>query len=245
MSNETTEEGGASPPSQPSCKVFVAVPAYPDGTVQWLCVMSLLRLKDAFNKAGIEHQIWVERGFPWLSLARDDLAYKFLQSDCTDLLFVDCDVGFHADGVLKMIARPEPVICISYPKKGEHAGYAVDIDIDEDSKIMVNDGVLFRANHIGLGCAKIKRHVFDMILEAHPEIEYDWGPEQQRYNFFPVQIRDRHPLPEDASFSEYWRELGGQIWVLADVFTTHTGTKTWEGNFYDYLCGKEPDRYVL
>ena len=226
-------------------KVYVAVPAYPDGTVQYLCVMSLLKLKDAFNKAGIAHEIWVERGFPWLSLARDDLAYKFLQSDCTDMLFIDCDVGFHADGILKMMSRDEPVIFIAYPKKGENAGYAVDMDIDENSQIMVNDSVLFKANHIGLGCAKIKRHVFEMILEAHPEIEYNWGPDQVRYNFFPVQIKDRSPKPEDASFSEFWTELGGSIWVLADVFTTHTGVKTWEGNFYNFLRGEERDYLVL
>lgn len=224
-------------------KVFVAVPAYPDGTIQWLCAMSLLALKDALNEAEIPHQIWIERGFPWLSLARDDLAWKFLQSDATDLLFIDCDVGFHADPVVRMLRREEPVICISYPKKGEHAGYAVDIAI-ENGRIAVNDGVLFRANHIGLGCAKVKRHVFEMILAAHPEIEYDWGPEEQRYNFFPVQVKDRRPVPEDASFSEYWKELGGEIWVYADANTTHTGCKTWEGNFLKHLTGEETDYHV-
>ena len=52
-----------------------------------------------------------------VSVARNQLAADFLESDCTHLLFIDSDIGFKAEHVAQLLARDCDLIGGLYPYK--------------------------------------------------------------------------------------------------------------------------------
>jgi hypothetical protein len=86
----------------------------------------------------------------------------------------------------------------------------------------------------------VKRHVFDKFKEAYPEFRYKpdhVGQEHfdgSRYihaYFDTVIDPDSHRyLSEDYMFCQWWRKIGGEIWLCPWMQTQHIGTYPFSGN---------------
>ena len=57
-----------------------------------------------------------------LARARNELVAEFLASDCTDFIFVDDDMGWKANDVLRLIASEQDYIGGVGRKKGDEPG---------------------------------------------------------------------------------------------------------------------------
>jgi hypothetical protein len=44
-------------------------------------------------------------------------------------------------------------------------------------------------------------------------------------------------LPEDYTFCNRWRAMGGEIWVDVRSKFTHVGAYSYDGDFWAYLTG--------
>ena len=44
-------------------------------------------------------------------------------------------------------------------------------------------------------------------------------------------VRNEHSFGEDMSFCQRWRDLGGDIWLLADAPLGHEGPMYIDGNY--------------
>ena len=95
--------------------LFIALPAY-DFKVSLKLAVSLAAFAQKAGSYGIEIQIGSICGCSVVSRARNLLAKDFLESSCTDLLFIDSDINFHADDVFRLLAWTAD------PKKGIVAG---------------------------------------------------------------------------------------------------------------------------
>jgi hypothetical protein len=94
---------------------------------------------------------------------------------------------------------------------------------------------------IGTGYMLIKREVFEKFKEAYPEKSYK--PDhvgQQNFDgtryihaFFDTHIdaggSDRY-LSEDYMFCQWWRKIGGQVWLCPWMKTHHIGTYSFTGD---------------
>lgn len=93
---------------------------------------------------------------------------------------------------------------------------------------------------IGTGFMMIKREVFKKFAEEYPHLQYkpDHAGQQHfdgsRYihAYFDTVIdpATHRYLSEDYMFCQYWRNIGGQIWICPWMQTTHVGTYTFKGN---------------
>ena len=92
-------------------KLFIAIPAY-DFKVSLKLAISLARFSQEALKYGIEIQIGSICGCSVVSRARNLLVKDLMESDCTDLLFIDADINFDADDVFRLLAWS------SDPRKG-------------------------------------------------------------------------------------------------------------------------------
>lgn len=92
---------------------------------------------------------------------------------------------------------------------------------------------------IGTGFMCVKRGVFEKFAEEYPHLRY--RPDHQAYNpdgtkyihaFFDTVIDpDTHRyLSEDYMFCQYWRQIGGKVWLCPWMRTQHIGTYAFTGD---------------
>jgi hypothetical protein len=95
--------------------LFIALPAY-DFKVSLKLAISLARFTQMAGKHGITVQIGSICGCSVVSRARNLLVQDLIESDCSHLLFIDSDINFEPEDVLRLLAWGDD------PKKGIVAG---------------------------------------------------------------------------------------------------------------------------
>ena len=179
-------------------KIFIATPCY-GGQMTEAYFRSCVRLLTFFN----QHQIQVAFGTianeSLVTRARNVLVAYFLQSNYTKLLFIDADIEYSVEDVLKLLAHKKEVIVGAYPKKGvnwkriaesmrkepekeftdsEIAAFGSDYAINfkfinrEAKQIAIESGCV-RLHDGATGFMMIDRAVIDKMIEAYPELKYN------------------------------------------------------------------------
>ena len=99
---------------------------------------------------------------------------------------------------------------------------------------------------IGTGFMMVKREVFDKFRDAYPQLRYkpdhvgqaNFDGSRYIHAYFDTVIdskenggfgSDRY-LSEDYMFCQWWRRLGGQIWLCPWMRTHHIGTYAFTGD---------------
>jgi hypothetical protein len=94
---------------------------------------------------------------------------------------------------------------------------------------------------IGTGFMMIKREVFGKFKEAYPELTYkpdhvgqaNFDGSRYIHAYFDTVIdtgnSDRY-LSEDYMFCQWWRNIGGQVWLCPWMKTHHIGTYAFTGD---------------
>ena len=128
------------------------------------------------TKYGVDIQICNISGCSVVSRVRNLIAKDFLDSDCTDLMFIDSDINFNAGDIFRLMAwniDPKKGIVAGIPvarKKGKT--YISTLDTDEEENILMNHMGLVRAKRVATAFMLIRREVFEKMYEAHPEWRY-------------------------------------------------------------------------
>lgn len=191
--------------------------------------------------------------------ARNYLAWEFLRSEATHLLFVDADIEFTPDDALTLLVLADPnsnkdVVCGAYPKKhiawervrdAAKAGFA-----DEDPSVLEEFvGEFFfvpvephsphdidlpiEVRETGTGFMLIQRHVLERFQKVYPDRWYhtdDFG-ERRRYDcFFDGEIVEHRYLSEDYNFCRLVREAGMKVWLQPRINLGHLGFHKFRGN---------------
>jgi hypothetical protein len=176
-------------------KLFIATPCY-GGSLTEPYFKSILRLVFFCDKHAIPLHFGTIANESLVTRARNTLTAFFLNSDCTHLFFVDADIEFNVEDVIKLIAANKDVAVGAYPKKGINwqtvkkyvsnnpeatdndlscAGseYAINFNfVNNDFSINVEDG-LIALKDAGTGFMLIKREVIEKMCANHPELQYN------------------------------------------------------------------------
>lgn len=169
----------------------------------------------------------------YLDLVRNDLVRQFLESKADRLLFVDADVGFPGDAVLKVANTCKPVVAGVYPKKTEDAEWPVQF-AQSYLKADPETG-LVEAFRVATGFLCIHRRVFEALAQK-PHVP--WFIDDRNigmHAFFQTSYQDGRFLGEDFFFCDLWRSVGGKIWIHPDIDFMHVGNYTWKGNYRNWF----------
>jgi hypothetical protein len=98
-------------------KLFIGTPCY-GGIVTRQYLLSILRLNAALAAEGIPYTLATLDKESLITRARNRLAHQFLQGDATHLLFVDADIRFQPEAVLRLLRHGGPLVAGAVPKKG-------------------------------------------------------------------------------------------------------------------------------
>jgi len=206
----------------PASHLRIAVPAY-TGQVSVQTASSLDAALPHLLAAGIKVDTDYLAGWCHLEHTRNLMADRFMRSKATDLLFIDADVAFSPDAVLRAALSTRPVLAGIYPKKGDRPEFPVAVDSDE----IWSDGEGYiECSMVPTGFLRINRKVFEaMILN----VETYAGPDGPLRAYFKTVIRDGQYIGEDVEFCNVWRGIGGKIHAVANVEFGHVGAKEWRG----------------
>jgi GT2 family glycosyltransferase len=229
--------------------------------------LSMFRLSQVLIQHGIRFRITTLRNESLVTRARNILTAMFLEdTSCTHLMFIDADIEFDPDGVIRMLAMDKDIIAAAYPKKTinwDQVKRAVEQGKDNIStygadyaiNLKVQPGTRRVRTHMGAvevldastGFFIVKREVIERMVREHPELHYkndssiDPKFNPHCYALWDTEIdpTDRRYLSEDYAFCRRWQRMGGEIWVDPNTKLNHVGSFTFEGQLTN-LLQREP-----
>jgi SAM-dependent methyltransferase len=155
----------------------------------------------------------------------------FLGTECSDLVFVDADLEFDDDAILKLIKHNKDIVAGAYPYRKTDLDYPVKLLFNKDNNCKDEETGLVSVECATTGLMRINRRVFDKLLVS----EDNKGIKQYFRTGIIYDTNDWYG--EDAYFCKEWRLLGGEIWVEPNINFGHHGAYCFTGNFHEYLMG--------
>jgi len=240
-------------------KLFVATPMY-GGQNHGLYMKSSLDLQAVMMRYGVETKFSFLFNESLITRARNYLVDEFLRSDCTHLLFIDSDIHYDPRDVIALMALDKDVIGAPYPKKSINWGNIASAarkhpNLDpKELETLVGEYVFnvvkgtsqfqvtepLEVMEIGTGFMMVKREVFGKYAEAYPEYRYkpdhvgqaNFDGSRYIHAYFDTVIdpESERYLSEDYMFCQWWRKIGGQIFLCPWMKTQHIGTYAFSGN---------------
>ena len=219
--------------------VFFATPCY-GGLVTDQYFLSMFRLTQELIKYNVNFRITTLRNESLVPRARNILNAMFLEAkECTHLMFIDADIEFDPEAVIRMIAMDKDLITGAYPKKTLPVDYAINLKFADQQKQQVRvDLGAVEVLDASTGFWLMKRNVVEKMIKAYPELYYvndssiDPKFNQYCYSFFDTihDPDDNRYLSEYYTFCRRWQKIGGKIWLDPNTKLNHIGSYTFEGN---------------
>tara|TARA_R110001592_G_scaffold138966_4_gene358611 strand:+ start:5108 stop:6046 length:939 start_codon:yes stop_codon:yes gene_type:complete len=180
--------------------IFIATPCY-GGQIGEPYFRSMMRLAILCNKYNIQYTVSTLANESLVTRGRNTLNSFFMEnSNATHLFFIDADIEFNPEDILRMVAYDKPVVVGAYPKKalnwtsiigaaradeseteetieGHSSNYVVNFDFIKDkdgnnqSQVQIEDN-LVKLKDAGTGFMCIRKDVIQQMFDNHPEMKY-------------------------------------------------------------------------
>jgi len=180
--------------------IFIATPCY-GGQIGEPYFRSMMRLAILCNKYDIPFTVSTLANESLVTRGRNTLVSFFMENKAaTHLFFIDADIEFNPEDLLRMVASDKPIVVGAYPKKainwnsiveasrrdtsetgdtieGHSSNYVVNFDFLKDEEgnrtpqVQIIDN-LVKLKDAGTGFMCIKKEVIQKMFDAHPEMKY-------------------------------------------------------------------------
>jgi len=208
-------------------KIMVGTPVY-DGKIELEYMTSFFRTMELCILNDIQLTLKTIVGCSLIQKARDELFRMAYEAEVDDLIFIDSDQGWEQKDFGNLISPTVDVIGGAVVSKNDLIHYNVKTF---DKKYDFYYG-LIDARAVGTGFMRISKRAIKMMWESSPE--YKDGDKVYRH-IFETKVVNGQLLGEDVCFCQKWRDMGEKVYVHPEINVSHTGKKTWHGNFQKYV----------
>ena len=252
------------PNSSPSGTVnlVVATPCY-GGQISVHYATSLFKLQKLVRAyKDFNLKILFKDGDALITRARASLISQFLEdASATHLLFIDADIGFEPEQVVRLIQCGADMCAAVYPVKRidwtklsttiaaarpnpAAAALQYVFEVEDPNAVTAQDGFV-KVRYAGTGFLMIRRKALERMCERYPQLQYkrdhsiDAATEsEKRFALFECMIEeDGTYLSEDFAFCRRWTGIGGEIWADLNSRLNHIGPMT--------FCGDLSSQFVV
>ncbi len=180
--------------------IFIATPCY-GGQLGEPYFRSMMRFAILCNKYDIKYTISTLANESLITRGRNTLTSFFMEnSEATHLFFIDADIEFNPEDILRMVAYDKPIVVGAYPKKainwhsimeatrndpaetpdtieGHSSNYVVNFDFVKDAdgnktpQVQIVEN-LVKLKDAGTGFMCIQKEVIQQMFDWYPETKY-------------------------------------------------------------------------
>ena len=227
-------------PPQLKPSVFIAMPCY--DSVKINTMLSVIKLIQQLGKSGIEVGIHTMKS-PLIHQARNYLTSVFLTTEYQYLLFIDSDVEFEPEAVVRMMVAKKNIVCTPYRVKSpDITKHVYTVEFKDPKNILVLAEGLVEIEAGPTGLMLIDRKVIEKIIENRTDLKIinkatpNAGKSHEfYYNFFDFGFKKGYAMGEDVSFCRLVRDNDFKIYANIESPTSHHGGYAWKGTFGESL----------
>jgi len=249
-------------PASPTVNLVIATPCF-GGLISVLYAASIFKLQIAMRAfSGLNLKVLFKDGDALITRARASLISQFLDDPAaTHLLFVDADIGFEPDQVMRLIECGADMCAAIYPIKRidwdkvrktieaarlDPAAAALKyvFEVDDPNAVTAKAGFV-KVRYAGTGFLMIRREALERMCAQYPQLQYKRDhsvdaatSSSNRFALFECMIADDGTyLSEDFAFCKRWTDIGGQIWADHKSRLNHVGPMTFCGDLSSQFAG--------
>src|SRR5271163_1587217 len=235
--------------------LVLATPCF-GGQISVLYAASLLKLQKLVRSYGnLNLKILFKDGDALITRARASLVSQFLDDPAaTHLLFVDADIGFAPEQVVRLIECGADVCAAVYPikridwdrvksiidaERPDPAAAALKyvFEVDDPNAVTQSSGFV-KVRYAGTGFLMIRRGALERMCAYYPQLKFNRDhsvdaatASDNRFALFECMIADDGTyLSEDFAFCKRWTDMGGEIWADLSSKLTHVGPMAFRGD---------------
>jgi hypothetical protein len=249
-------------PASPIVNLVIATPCF-GGQISVLYAASIFKLQNAIRAySGLNLKILFKDGDALITRARASLISQFLDDPAaTQLLFVDADIGFEPDQVLRLIQSGADMSAAVYPIKRidwdkvkttiesaqpnpAAAALRYVFEVDNPGAVIARAGFV-KVRYAGTGFLMIRREALQRICSHYPQLRFKRDhsldaatASDNRFALFECMIgEDGTYLSEDFAFCKRWTDVGGEIWADLNSKLSHIGPMAFCGDLASQFAG--------
>jgi hypothetical protein len=248
--------------ASPAINLVVATPCF-GGQISVLYATSLFKLQKALRTySGVNLKVLFKDGDALITRARASLVSQFLDDPgTTHLLFIDADIGFEPDQVLRLVQCGAPMCAAVYPVKRLEwnkikttieaarpnpaaAALKYVFEVDDPNAVIASGGFV-KVRYAGTGFLMIRRQALERMCAQYPRLQFKRDhsidaatASDNRFALFECMIaEDGTYLSEDFAFCKRWIDMGGEIWADLNSKLTHVGPAAFYGGLATQFAG--------
>jgi len=234
--------------------LVIATPCF-GGQVSAVYALSLLNLQMRLRRyRDFKLKVMMRDGDALITRSRASLLSQFLDDPAaTHLLFIDADIGFEPEQVLRLIECGADMCAAVYPIKridwqrmknalsgaqpdpAAYLQYAFEV---EDPNAVIANSSFIKVRYAGSGFLMIRRGAIERMCAHYPQLRYRYDHSvdaatrsDNRFALFECMIADDGAyLSEDFAFCKRWSDMGGEIWADLESRLHHIGPMTFCGD---------------
>ena len=214
-------------------KVIICTPTV---TKPYQCYLDALAASvPSLEAAGWQHGTVYEVGCPYISHARSRLLRKALDAGATAVIFIDHDLSWQPDALLRLLEAEGEVVSGTYRFKRDPEEYMGSIMSDDEGLPLVREDGCIEAHSIPAGMLRITREGVNRFIRKWPELCFGeaCSPSVDLFNH---GAHEGVWWGEDYAFARRWRERCGKVWLMPDLqIDHHTSDTAYPGNFHEFL----------
>lgn len=242
--------------------LVVATPCF-GGQLSVLYAASLFKLQTALRAySDFNLKLIFKDGDALITRARASLISQFLDDpSATHLLFIDADIGFEPEQVLRLLQCGAEMCAAVYPVKRidwdkvkrtmdsarpnpAAASLQYVFEVEDPNAVIAKAGFV-KVRYAGTGFLMIRRQALEKMCAQYPHLQYQRDhsldaatASSKRFALFECMIaEDGTYLSEDFAFCKRWTDMGGEIWADLDSKLHHVGPMTFRGDLSSQFAG--------
>lgn len=185
-------------------------------------VFSLQRSRMALDEIGIRSDYLLIAGNCHVDDARNTAIREFLRTDCTHLVFLDADVSWDPDQLIRLCNYDVDVVGGIYPYRREGMQDALPVRPLLGDGDLPPDG-LVEVEGLPTGFLKISRKAIELVADFSKQHYGAPDFENPIPVLFERTIEDDIRWGGDINFCRKWRGISGKVYAIADMRLGHAG----------------------
>lgn len=208
----------------PQYRVLIAIPSGDLVQAGFALDLALLMGYTTYVRPGMEVRLYNVTG-TYLPRARAALVAKALELACTHILWLDADMRFPKDTLLRLLGHEKPVVAANYPMR---SAPILPTALDEDRQPVFESADLTEVRACGMGVMLTAVEVFQQIGKPYFAVGYnravdDYASED---TFFCDRVRaEGFAVWIDGALSEAVQHVGAFAYQMAHARMTRTAAK--------------------